>query len=181
MPEEEKPGAGTPPPASEEKPQGEKLPESADQKVELESLKKGITDRDERIKQAEWNIQQLKQKLKDAGIEDVEGSPEIAELKTLIGTLQGEITKMKEEFSNKIAEFGRSVMAKISASSGGEAGQEPPEPEKGSEEPPLSPEDKKILGQGGFKWDPKRKGFVSPTGRFRAWDDKTGIVAPPTP
>ena len=181
MPEEIKIGAGPTTPASEKKPESGNPLEDANQKAELESLKKSISEKDERIKQAEYNIEMLKKRLKDAGVEDEEGNPEIAELKTSMGVLKEELSKMREDLNNKLTEFGRTLTAKANASPGGGPGQTPPSPEKGEEEPALSPEDQKILRQGGFKWDPKRKGYVSPTGRFRAWDDKTGLVAAPTP
>ena len=173
MAEEEEKGAGTPPPASEEKP-------PVDQTAELDNLKKQITEKDERIGQAEYNIERLKQKLKDAGIESEEGSPEIAELRTLMGTLKEEISKLREEFSIKITEVGRAVTARVSASPGGDAGQEVPPRDEGTKEPVLSDVDKKLVLSSSLKWDPKRKGYVGKSGRFYPYVEGAGIETPIT-
>ncbi len=183
MSEEQNKGVESSSPASEKKPQGGNPPENANQaeyekvKIELDEKKAELTRKEKQIIQANYKLDKLQKKAEEAGLVLEESNPETEELKILVGSLKEDMSKLKDEFSNKISEFGRTMTAKINASQGGNAGQSPPAPDKGAEEPTLSLEDKRILASGKFKWDPKRRGYVSPTGRFRAWNDTSGIVA----
>ena len=178
MPEGENQGQG-PTPAPEVPPQGGNPPENADQKAELENLKSQVNKLTTQVGQAGFVIQKLKTKLKEEGIDPDEGEIISDEkVRSIVrDTVQPEIQALKETLATKISELGRSITAHQSASSGAGPGQKPPQEDEGEKEPELSVEDKKLLA--GYKWDPKRKGHVSPSGRFYPWSESSkGVVTP---
>ena len=184
MPEEIKNGACSPPLASEGLNQGGTPPTSADSKAELENLQKQlaekdklISDKDRQLGQAGFNIQKYKQMLKDNGIEEEEGKLGADEVQEIVQkTVQTELEKITEPLKTQISELGRTLTSRANANPGGVGGQELPKKE-GEPEPILSEDDMKIVNSFGGKWDPKRKGYVTKSGRFVDLSDKSGIAA----
>jgi len=184
MAEEEKKESGASSPASEEKkPEGEKKPETVNQETELKKTLDALAEKDkelaklqDQLGKAGYTIQKLKDKMKEEGIE-LDEREEMNEEKVR-AVIQEEIKKVTEGFSSQLSEIGRTLKAKENLNKGSGPGQKQPEKDEGEKEPTLSPEDQRLVRSSNLKWDPTRKGYLGPSGRFYAWEDNTGIVAP---
>jgi len=91
----------------------------------------------------------------------------------LTGNLQEDIESAqalanKKRVQKQLSEIRRTIQAKKNEAGEGGAGN-PPGGEEESE-PKLSENDRKIIRSGNFKWDPKKKVFISPSGR--EWNPK---------
>ncbi|MFQ5976317.1 MAG: hypothetical protein ACE5J5_08395 [Candidatus Hydrothermarchaeales archaeon] len=127
-----------------------------------------LEKKEKQIGQAGFNIQKLKERLKAEGIdiETEEGGLNETKVREIIASeIQTQIGTVTKDFGNKISEVMRAVKStKDIEKPGGGSGQK--KQVKEYPRPTLSPNDEKIITRGGHKWDPKRGGWVSPSGRF---------------
>lgn len=155
-----------------------KKEDSIDYKTEFEKKKKEIEERDKQIEQAGFNIQNLKKKLKEAGIPlDEEKALTSEKAQEIIREeIKNQVGGITEKFETKLSEVIRSLNSKGNRNpSGSGAGQKPPIQ---VERPKLSPQDEQLLRVSKLVWSSEKKGFVAPSGRIYPYISGKGIVSP---
>lgn len=138
----------------------------AKEKIEEESKKKDI-----QLKKAGFNIEKLKKRLKDEGIEIEEESLTGERVSEIIQSeIKSQLGELRESFKKDTSEILRTLTSKGDKNKpGGGGGQKLPEKE-GTDRPVLSTEDESVIKRLGGKWDRKKVGWTMPSGRFYPFD-----------
>jgi len=193
MEEEIKEREGQPTPAPEETPEdlnsSEDLPQKpeetseeegagdslSEQKTTSESLQEELNKKNTQILQAEHVIENLKKKVKALGGTLDEEPVTLDKVKEVIQENFDDFRKIVgSEVAKQIKEAVATMISRQGRSKGsGSSGHPSPAPEIPM--PPLSPDDKAYIARSGVKWDGKRGGWITKSGRFVPYNPKEGL------